>query len=328
MSIVQEIFDRGMQHIEEEHAEKEKEKLGNLRGGSCGLYQAGEFIGTCPRLARLRQKGIEVETLGYERKLMFQAGYTNEDSWVDTLTRGLQSGWSIKCEEDIPIVWETKSGTKVTGRPDLVLFEGDAPRVGIELKLVSSLWTARDVGFNLKPKMGHLIQAAHYSWKLDVPYELWYTSRADFAVGGTWEQNTFPKPSGMPEWMRQRVEFGEKKDRKTGKAIPTIKKLLPFMQGYELRWMDRGQLQYRPIGPGTDEWTTTLITKQGIEQFYEFVDSSTEIGPTPQNYNADGEKANWKPCDYCSLWEVCKKSKSSDSFEKWQGAIEFYLGNQ
>jgi len=44
----------------------------------------------------------------------------------------------------------------------------------------------------LEPKLVHLMQAGHYAWELGIPFQLWYTNRAEFAVGSGWEQKTIP----------------------------------------------------------------------------------------------------------------------------------------
>jgi hypothetical protein len=334
---IKEVFDRGLQKLVAKHAETESTKVGTLRAGNTGLLLGdGRVVGKCARLTYLRMKGIEVEEPDASRELMFAGGRGNEDLWIDVL----KEGWDgpILREEQIAISWQTTSGITVTGRPDIVLCappaaEGQTlgktvPVKGIELKLVSSLWTARDVGILLKPKMLHLLQAAHYSWQLGVPFELWYTSRADFAVMG-WAANNFPR---VGEPGSQRCEYGlyEKGpyelNPKTGrkqmkkfrvsrevydrlpeeKRVSDIIKVLPFAQGYELLWNSKDQLQYRPVmddgsfGP----WTFTVITKKGIEEYYQLVaaiDSTQVLPARPVNLDADGQKGSYDPCNYCPL---------------------------
>ena len=130
----------------------EAEKVGRLRAGNSGLYirEADQMIGSCPRKTRLRMDGInsdQFEDLG-TKPLMFQAGLANEDQWDKVLEAGWVQGrgGTLKREEEIGIKWETRSGISVTGRPDIVLCDSEEnPVMGIELKMVCSLWTARDV---------------------------------------------------------------------------------------------------------------------------------------------------------------------------------------
>jgi hypothetical protein len=295
-------FERGTAALVAAHAEKEKTKVGILRAGNTGILLAdGRVVGKCARLTYLRYKGITVEEPDHSRELMFAAGRTNEDSWMEVL-RAADPTLVIKREEEIPIKWETGAGVPVTGRPDIVIGHDKdgvfVPEIGIELKQASSLWTVRDVGILLKPKMLHLMQGAHYSWQVGVPFELWYTSRTDFAVMG-WAQRNFPRP-GEPG--SERCEYNEKGE---------IKKVLPFVQGYEMDWTPKDQLRYRPVG-GTAPWTYTVITKDSIRAYFEFIPLMDSIGvlpPAPTNMEADGQKGNYSICDYCPLQATCESYK-------------------
>ena len=213
MSKIKELYLAGLRARIKEHDDREKAKTGTLRGGNSGIItEGGIAAGACGRLTYLRAKGINPNPIEEERELMFAAGRSNEDSWLDALKRSYDG--PILCEEEIPTHWITTEGTPVTGRPDIVLGKDDgvatedtkysyspdeewndgparafAPHLGIELKLVSSLWTARTVLIEDTPKIEHLIQSAHYSWQLDCPFELWYTSRADYHIGSGWDRD-------------------------------------------------------------------------------------------------------------------------------------------
>ena len=303
MSKIQELFELGTRNMVMAHDELEKTKVGILRAGNTGLMLAdGRVTGKCARLTYLRYKGIRVEEADYSRELMFAAGRTNEDSWLEVL-RAADPTLVIKREEEIPIAWTTDNGVPVTGRPDIVLGHNGllsgkfVPEIGIELKQACSLWTVRDVGIQMKPKMLHLMQAAHYSWQLGIPFELWYTNRTDFAVMG-WAQRNFPKP-GEPG--SDRCEYNDKGE---------IKKVLPFVQGYELMWTPAGQMNYRAVGH--ERWTTTLITQQGIVDYFSTVaamDETDVLPPAPTNLEADGSRGPYSICSYCPLQSVCDSHK-------------------
>jgi YD repeat-containing protein len=310
-----ELFQAGITKLAKEHQEKEKDKVGILRAGNTGILMPdGAPVGKCTRLTYLRYKGIEVEEHSQSTHLMFASGFSNEDHWVDVLTSSYPH--KILKEEEVPISWTTASGVLVTGRPDLVLLDSqEKPLLGIELKQASSLWTVRDM-LNQKPKTMHLMQAAHYSWKLGVPFELWYTSRAHFAVTSkeSWMLKQFPKQG---QFGSQFCEYNPKGE---------IKKVLPFMQGYELAWDERGQLKARAIPqPGQQEqpWVFTIITQKGIENYYEKVatmEAKNELGKRPANLEADGSKSSFSICNYCPVQNVC------DNWEKkglkvWEEAV-------
>jgi hypothetical protein len=317
MVSIKDLFERGRAALVASGKETEAGKKGILRAGNTGIVALdGTIIGKCARLTYLRMKGITVEEHDANRELMFDGGRSNEDSWIEVLKAANEPGIIFLREEEIPISWTTSNGTLVTGRPDIVLVkEGvDAngspvrePVKGIELKQVSSIWTARDVAFNLKPKMPHLLQAAHYSWQLKVPFELWYTSRTDFAIGSGWEQKQFPKDSAIIDY------------NPNGGA----KKVLPFMQGFELGWNDKQQLMYRPVGSGDSAWKYTLITIDGIRQYYELVstmETTDRLPPCPKNIEADGKVGGYSICDYCPLKSVCK-GKSYGGLQEWLKAV-------
>jgi len=306
----------GIQNIQEEHAKSEVTKRGILRAGSTGLLLGdGSVVGKCARQTYLRLEGIEAGEDDASREFMFAAGRTNEDSWVDLFRRAGISSEQIRREEEIPIQWQTRSGRQVSGRPDIVLGEprlgAFVPIKGIELKLVSSLWTARDVAIKQEPKAMHLMQAAHYSWKLgDLPFELWYTSRADFAING-WAQKNFPKQN---EPGSQYCQYNEK-----GEVLKTV----PFIVGYELDW-NKGTLEYRCLTTPGSKWTPTIVTKRGIEEYFELVDgmvNSDKLPPRPLNVSASGEKGNYSICSYCPLQQVCDKMESKGK-AAWVQAVQ------
>ena len=308
----------GIQHIQQEHAESETKKRGILRAGSTGLlFSDGAIAGKCARQTYLRLEGIEAGEDDASREFMFAAGRTNEDSWVDLFRRAGIPAENIKREEEIPISWQTRSGRTVSGRPDIVLGEPRqekwVPIKGIELKLVSSLWTARDVAIKQEPKAMHLMQAAHYSWKLgDLPFELWYTSRADFAING-WAQKNFPKQGQKGSQYCQYNDKGE------------VLKTVPFIVGYQLDW-NKGVLEYQSLTTPNSKWVPTIVTKRGIEDYFELVDSmvqSDSLPPRPLNVTATGEKGGYSICSYCPLQSVCDKTEGKGKAAWVQGVQEF-----
>lgn len=302
------LFWSGITHDQDEHKGKEVEKLGNLRAGDSGaMTRGGDIVGGCHRKAYLRSViGLESEEADNSSLLMFEIGKANELVWMDKLKRvwpGL-----IKQEEEIPTSWLTKSGVKVTGRPDTVLCKADGtPMLGIEHKAICSLWTARDVSIELTPKIKHLMQAAHYAWQLNVPYRLVYTQYVNYAIPGDWAAKMFPP--GHPI-----VEVNEKGSPKHVKPHITI---------YEIGFDLNGVIQYRV--EGSSEWFRTKWQREDIERYYEFVSAMKDrkaLGPRPMAVKADGKKASYSDCSYCPLIEVCDKFENN--WEKWHEEI---LGN-
>lgn len=277
----------GLKSIVKEYEAQETEKLGTLRGGNSGcVTEDGRVIGKCPRLSHLRSEGYQKE-VDLNKHLMFQAGLTNEDSWLQTLKR--EWNGPILCEEEIPILWYTANGTKVTGRPDIVLCHKDPikprPVVGLELKLVSSAFTAYNVLAKQQPTLDHLIQAAHYMWQLDIPFKLVYTSRTNFPLG-----------------------FGSMK--KTWDTVPAHyfndsgHSVEPFIKIYDL-WYEGDVLWFAT--DRLDAPYKTDITKSGIQKYYECtsnIKDSGSLGPRPEEKTVYGSKLSYG-CNTCPLKDVC-----------------------
>lgn len=346
------VLSEAFARLQEEHANKEEKKKGVLRAGNSGLLEGEEFAGQCPRLAFLRSQGIAVDGVDEEQNLMFEGGLGNEDLWVEAL----QKVWpgKIKQEEEIPIRWETPNGTLVTGRPDIVLCDKRGnPVRGLELKLVCSVWTARTI-LSGQPKLAHLTQAAHYSWKLgeqlgrEVPFELWYTSRVNWPVMQGWMAKLFP---AVGDRNSEYLEYKIRKDRGGNEHVEPFK-IMPFRLGFEVRFdpdyvppeSDEGNardvmsganeteggkpdglsganIQFRQIG--TRDWTTSLVSRKRIADFYDFVskmEAEKRLGARPKALKVDGHKENYSPCDYCpAMRSICDSERS---FDKWYAAVK------
>jgi hypothetical protein len=312
------LLEEGTRALADKGRAEESTKAGTLRGGTIGLAEQTdkglEVSGTCHRQAMLRFMGIDLKGAEEEstRDLMFAAGRTNEDSWLEVLS----AAWPGKIlrEEEVPVKWTTAKGTPVSGRPDIVLADLDGKLLrGLELKLVSSLWTARTV-LQGSPKTNHLIQASHYMWKLgeqsgyEIPFELWYTSRVDWHVMG-WAQKHFPKHG---EANAEYCEYSLNKD-----GQHEIKKVLPFTKGFQLRFLPNGQLQFRDTGG--KKWVDTIVSRARIQKYYEVIEESVQsktLGPRPINIDYEGQKENWKQCDFCPLAKICDEYEGKD-FEVW-----------
>jgi len=306
MSQIKQAFDLGIKRLQAKHDAEEKTKVGSLRAGNAGFVTAdGKFVGQCARLTYLRHIGINVQEIEDSKEHMFAAGRGNEDLWMQVL----REGWpgKILTETEVPTRWHTDNGIAVTGRPDIVLCNQDGkPEHGIELKLVSSVWTARDVLFQGHPKLDHITQAAHYSWQLGVPFEIWYTSRVNWPVVG-WMQKNFPKPG----------EFGSEHCNYNNKG--EIKSVNPFVVGYELK-ITKESVMYREAG-SKYEWQKSPVTIDGIMTYYNFIATMTETDRLPGlslNLDADGQKLAWSKADYCALGDLCCGDKSGEtSVKNW-----------
>jgi hypothetical protein len=310
----------------EEHIQKEKDKYGVLRAGSTGIMSdENEIAGACHRVSLLRSKGIEVDPPTWDKYIMFELGYANEDVIANQLKKVLPEGWSLKMEEEIPIAWTTSNGTSVTGRPDIVVFDTSGNKViGLELKSVHSVWVAREVLFKKKPKLANLAQSAHYMWKLGIPeYKLFYKSYSQLGqgmAGSDWIAKQFPRP-GEPG--SEFVDYTEVSEAQVAKGKgPTIKHIRQFEIVYDLKWDRNGRLQYRVEG-NKGVWTNTILTKKSIEGYFEFVsrmEQDKNLGPLPVGVDASGDKLSYSQCKYCPLNQTCKEY-SSKGYDKWMEQV-------
>lgn len=270
--------------LQEEKAKAEKEKLGIYRIGSVGaVTDDGRVIGNCHRIAMARSLGIETPK-DLSSLIMFAAGENNELYWEDKLTA---SGFKGKIEMQRQIEMEV-DGLKVTGRPDVILIDEDGSEFGIELKGIYGTSTAVLTKLSGKPKPEHLVQSAAYSMFMnDMSYALAYTNA---------------------NWIKP--HYAEQK--KHG-----IKNILPFVKIFYLEWRD-GVVFYRD--EDSDEWVQTVITKEGIKNFYRLVHEmkqEKDLGPRLNASYADGSKNKWGDegsCTYCDFVSACAKTSSYDDW--------------
>lgn len=318
---LKQLYLQGQAKLNQVKKDEDAKKLGVLRAGNSGCLLAdGSVIGNCHRTAFLRSLGIEMP-IEESTLLMFEGGVTNEASWLAALGAGLPVGYTLKAEADIPIAWETGNGTKVTGRPDLVVIgPAGSPTLGIELKQTSSVWTYRDCIIGGKPKTAHLAQALHYMWQLGIPYKLAYTARCMFAVDGGYVNEKSGKRSG---WMWKNFpskgELGSEMCDYNDKGL--IKNVKPAMCVYDLRINSRGVLEFKNEQEPT-QWATTQLDVPGLEGYYNAVASiahDNDLGPRISSRDCFGEKANYEVCTYCEFKSVCESSEKL-GVEAWATA--------
>jgi hypothetical protein len=107
-------------------------------------------------------------------------------------------------------------------------------------------------------------------------------------------------------------------------------KLIPFVVGYELKWMD-GTLFFRRLEqqPRTTQpvWRRSIVTEQAIHEYYALVDEMTRTGqmpPRPVNLTATGQKGGYSVCKYCPLEQVCNK-KEDAGLEEWTKEVQAWM---
>lgn len=334
----------GRQLLRQRHKAGDAEKLGNLRAGNSGIMsEQGDVAGSCHRVAHLRALGIDLEEPEDSKLIMFQMGTANEDVVYNDLVQTAGPDEVILRETEIPTFWLTKNGTKVTGRPDMVICSMQSPLSvpvgirtckvpgrsdvvavpswGVELKSIASVWTTREVLFDGAPKMAHLIQASHYAWQLGVPFRLMYKQYVNQVVP-QWAQRMFPK-DGKPG--SEYIEYNDKGE---------IKNIRPFEIVYELEVTKNGMVRYRRED-GSSPWIVTLIRPTDIERFYEaasLIGETGDLGKRPLTIDSQGKEKSYSNCNYCPLKKVCdkvdktSKTRPAISYDQWLTEVRATVG--
>lgn len=347
MNLTQLIRD-GRQKGRDKHKADEIPKLGTLRVGNSGIMsENGDVAGACHRKTMLRSMGVEIDPPDEKKLIMFELGYANEDVTMGLLSAALPEGHIILREADIPIDWLTTNGMRVTGRPDMVVcrtvldqglesgriisLPGNpllTPVLGIELKTVHSIWTAKKVLFEGKPGLSNLAQAGHYMWKLGIPYKLIYKCYSQLGQGMSWVRSG--KEYGrttMPDMFPAQGEPGSEYLSYNEKGMPL--QVDQFEVVYDLEFDQHGRLKYRRESAdelNEGKWQYSLVSRQDIERYYNHVAElaqKKELGGRPMTVDAHGTRESYNMCNekYCPLGVICDKYESK-GFEKWFSEVK------
>lgn len=295
--VLAEYLAQGLVAKAQESETAEAAKVGFLRGGTSGVIGLdGEVYGKCQRVAYLRQLGIQAPADASSQEL-FETGYASEAALLERLARGLPPTKRLATAAELDFEWVTANNTKVSGRPDGGVVDVATGKLdfGLEAKLAASLWTVLGVCYDLRPKGDHLIQAAHYSWRLgSIPFKLVYSVRSDYHL------------STAPKWLTEKFKPGAPHvEFKDGKAF----KVRPHTMIYDLTWDDQGRWCYtcdrQPVPQPTQ------ITTAGLEAWYTQV---AALGPDkslpakPRLGTVDGTKG-YDQCKYCDWAPVCERTE-------------------
>ena len=284
---------------------EKKEKLnpgGDWRGGNSGcITEEGIIIGYNPQDVVLRHLGIQTATT-LDDDLIFEAGFTNEDHFVNLLNLAKVS---TKCEEEIPVEWALPNGQTITGRPDIVVGSKTKsdfiPEYGVEMKLISSngkMMQHSHFG-QANPTATHVCQAAHYSWRLGVPWVLAYVSRSHY-TSFYWKADKF-------KFDHRSMRISEKVSKSTGAKTKSVVSVGPFISLYDMTWEDDTLL--------IDE-KPTIITKSGIERFFQYCSDCVRDKVIPEaggDVDIYGKHVDKNPNVLYNKWSQA----STESFDDW-----------
>jgi len=315
MSFTLELLKQGREALQQQHQSLETQKLYTLRIGNSGMYSEGKWYGQCPRRVIARYYGIQTEDTSGHRDskfLMFDGGYTNEDSWVQLLTKAWRGNVLRETECEVnTYIQSAEAPVPLSGRPDILLTDKlNQPVVGFELKQVSSIWTARSVLVQGVPKLSHLCQALNYQILLKAPaYELWYTARTKYPNFKFFGKLLFETEgeTAVPAHLLQHCEFNDK---------GSIKALHPFMSGYKMELVDGKLVVTQMTRDFVGEPQPTIITLEGIQDFWgEIVKciKSDRLPEAPESVDVFGNRLSYKSCDYCDA--ACQAACQADPKE-------------
>jgi hypothetical protein len=307
------LYLKGRQLEISEHEAQEVHKKHTLRGGSSGcISKSGDVYGTCHRKAWARFSGLQSspEDIAYT---WFDAGYGNEDIWLKKMERAvadLGPQFSVKSEEECPIKWEA-AGVPVTGRPDIMVFEGETPVLGVELKVVCTVNSAINVHCKDEPKIDNLIQAAHYSMAHNCPFNLVYSFRSRSRVPG-WAERYKDKLTLSYEKTFENSKTG----RKFTKREYAIE---PFIKEFKIGFEDDVIFYIKENG----EKVITNFTASGIKKYYELVakiGENKDLHTRVANKDLEGNILPYDPCNYCPLQEACDNFEND--YDSWMDKVK------
>jgi hypothetical protein len=302
--LIQETLNNQLLIDSREQNKQDLEKAGQLRAGNAAyLLSNGKLNSSgsnCIRLTWLRWKGYQPsEEHGINKLWMFAGGIGSEQVIAGLLTK---AGHNVLMDTEYQIDLD---GTVLSGRPDILIANPEGkPVLGLELKKVSSVWTAKEVINNGKPKSDHLCQAALYSHMVQVPYKLVYVQYDNYAAFTI---------RGLSEEARN-VDRDDK-----GKPI----NLVPYLKVYDVQIGDGGKVLYKH--ENGKHWQYSGITIERILAYYRKVkslDDQSTLPPRPESYDVEGEKAGYTTCKYCPYSSVCANFKDgADTINEWKDQL-------
>lgn len=284
------------------------------------------------------------------KHLMFDGGLYNEVIWEGRLNKILPDTHVLKAEEELDLENMTlPNGLPFSGRPDQAICDAvtGTPEHILEHKGVHSIWTARSVLFQKKPKFNHIIQLATYMWMLERKHnqvmtgEIIYSSYVNYVTndmvsrlmprhgdpGSSYITYHYYKvratnrsPRGWTKDKCTEEEYLEAKGKRvtvTGKdnktttmpgAITEPNYVKPFVISYDVRICHDGLIEWKP--KESVEWFRMNVGTQDIESLYmmaDKMDGRKRLPPIPVNLDATMQPEKWDACTYCPLKDLCQR---------------------
>jgi hypothetical protein len=288
---IRSLLKKGYDAKRKAHAEKDLAKANTFRIGSSGVVtDDNKVYGTCHRVGHLRDIGVETIP-SMSTQLLWESGLKSETTWEELLKL---SGFKGEVLTQAELVGRVEGADwPLVGHPDIILRAEDRTETGLELKSVLGYSTAILVFFDNKPKPSAICQAATYFLALGcASYTLCYTSSS---------------------WIKLAPWDAKKWDGRF-KSIP------PFYKFFDLRWNEQ-TLEY--LAEGTSEWVTTVITKEGIRNYWRLrteMKQAKQLGPRLTGNYIDGSESRYgehSECGLCPYSSACERYDRNKDYDEW-----------
>ena len=284
----------GFEKLQEERAERDKQSIGTLRGGSIvALTKDGKWIGD-PRTALIRYIGLQGKT-SYDQSLLFQAGLANEDMIHEYFDA---ANVEYKCEEEIPVTVTTPKGRKITGRPDCIIYKDGIPQVLLEYKGIfggSSALKNHHAGKRAFRDV-NVLQCAFYSKFHGLDGLLIYTNRSHHTQNkiSKYKQEELFDPAHRSFVKNKRGE---------------ITRIQPYQSFYDITWNEYDMI----CVDGVQTSIGYEDIMRGYDAIADMAENQTPPPLIPSTINVWGEK-QWVNQDFYDYKDV--------DHETWETFIE------
>lgn len=311
---IKDLLKAGFNSINTERGQREKEKAGVFRGGSCGCINSrGEIFGTCPRKALIRYIGQQDADV-WEDYMYYVAGYGHELNVANLLAHSpdvkmvktyndsdfIQTHPKFKVEKE-SVVYE-EGDIKISASPDFLVLDNEDKTRLLETKVTISPDKSKET--SKYPLISAICQATLYYKMLGCKPDtvsIIYGSYSNFS-------NWYPKW----EIEKKKINFKLSDGSYTYpnleyRVYPTgvYEKIPCDINEYSVKF-DGDKVYIKREADGVE--LTTPITISGTIDYYKNIYECAKNKQLPdrvEEFELYG-KPSYSPCRYCEYKEVCE----------------------
>ncbi len=311
---IKEMLKSGNNVILSERQEREKEKAGVFRGGSCGCKaKDGRIYGTCPRKALLRYVGLQGKDT-WEDYMYYIAGYGHE---LNVATLAVKSpdiklvttyndSDFIQTHDKFKVIKDSltyeQDGIKISASPDFILEDKEGKKRLLETKVTISTDKAKET--TKYALISAICQATLYYKMLGGEVDTASIIYGNYSNFSTW----------YPKWEISKKNISFKLDN--GKYIyPTLEyreypsgvyEKIPCDINEFTLLFDGDKVAIRRESDGV-ELTTPITISGTIEYFKDIKEKATQhiLPDRPEEVELYGKMA-YSPCKYCEHSKECE----------------------